>query len=167
MISSEISQQRNKDLDISHLIEQVWISELLWRNISNSLDVSTSAFTVLTDSWVPNHFALLALQILHLIRNESSVGHIKKSLFNIELIDLMAADRILTSPVTSDDVILVNSLFSWFNNVFIVDKSISTKIDVRAFLALLANHIWDHQDQGWLDTFLCFWRELFAVDHPQ
>lgn len=112
MISGEISQERHENFDISHLIEKIGVPKLLWGHITNCLDESSCALAVFADSRVSDHVALLALKILHLVGDQSSVGHIEKSLLDIELVDFVAADWVLACPIASHNVILVGSLFS-------------------------------------------------------
>lgn len=86
MVSSEVSHQLHEQLDVSHVVQQVLVSQLLWRGLTNGLQVLASALTVSCDNCVLDHLALLALEILELIGDKSLVNHIKKSGLNVLLV---------------------------------------------------------------------------------
>jgi hypothetical protein len=99
--------------------------------VANCLDVGSCAVTVFANCGVLHHVTLLALQVLHLVRDKSSIRHVKKSLLDIEFVDLMATSWILTNPLPSNDVILVNTgRIRLINKVLVIDEVFSANINI-------------------------------------
>lgn len=67
VVVCEVSHQLHEELDVSHLVQQVLVPQLLRLLVADGLHVGSSAFAVFAHDGVLDHGALLALQILHLI----------------------------------------------------------------------------------------------------
>jgi hypothetical protein len=110
MVCGEVSHEGHEHVDVSVWVKEVLVSQLLWIDVSDGLNVSTSAFAVLADSRVLDQVALFALEILHLVRDKSSIDNVQKSLLNVKLVHLMIASWVFASPVTDNFHIIFQSI---------------------------------------------------------
>jgi hypothetical protein len=131
VVVREVSEQGHEHFDVSHLVQEVLISQLFRRNITHRLNVSASALAVSANNRVLHHLALLALEILHLVGDQSSVGHVKESLFNTELVHHVTTGWVLTCPVTSHNIVLIHLIcICRIDCVLVVDVVGSANVDV-------------------------------------
>jgi len=69
----KVPHELHKQFDVRSLVQQIGVSELLRKLISNSLEICTGAITVLADDRVLDHGALLTNEVLHLVGDKSSI----------------------------------------------------------------------------------------------
>jgi hypothetical protein len=72
--AGEVSHQLHEELDVSHLVQEVLVSQFVWLLVANCLLVGTGALAVLAHDGVLYHLTLFALQVLHLVRDQPTIG---------------------------------------------------------------------------------------------
>lgn len=159
MIVGEVAHQSHEDGDVGHLVQEILILQFVGFDVADSLLVGTSTVAILGHNRVLDHLTLLALQILHLVGNESSVDKVEEPVFDVALVQ--DGVTVGAQPAARDCGICV------LVNEFVVQRGITADVEVAASTASRANHIWDDEDETWLDALLGFGRELLAVDHPE
>ena len=119
MVVGKVSNQLHEQFDVCHLVQQILILEMLWLHIADGLGVSACALAKLAHNVVLHHVTLLALEILQLVRDKSSVHKIEKSSLNVELVKILFA--IFTCPVSSDDMFGHGKVLVLFKHAFLVE----------------------------------------------
>ena len=74
MEASEVPHKLHEQLDVCHLVKEVLVSQFVWLLVADRLQVGAGAVAVLADDGVLYHLALFALQVLHLVGDQSAIG---------------------------------------------------------------------------------------------
>lgn len=86
MLLSEIPEQLDEKTDVSHLVHQVLVFQLLRYDVAQCLVERCCALAVATDKAVVNHPARLTLKVLHLVSNHSPIQYLDKTSLNLALV---------------------------------------------------------------------------------
>ena len=133
----EVSQKSREQLNVSLWIEHVLISQLLRTCLSNCLPKRACAITSFSHQLVANHATGHALQILHLVSDQSAIEQLNQpSLHRFQL------HRLSTSaePHERHWVALV------ILHLRIVQVIIAADVHICALKAGGANDVWEDQD---------------------
>jgi len=74
VVTSEVPDELHEELDVCHLVQEVLVSQFVWLLVADCLQIGTGAVAVLADDGVLHHVALFALQVLHLVGDQSAIG---------------------------------------------------------------------------------------------
>jgi len=137
MESGKIPHQLHEQPDISHRIQQVLVLKLLRLLVPKRLHERSRALARATDHIVGDHFAVLALDILHLVRNDASVNHLDQPSLN--LVDL----QLLVTQYTHPTVLKRFSKFT--SQISRVKTHITTDVKILCVLTVGADNVRDYQ----------------------
>lgn len=74
MEAGEVPHQLHEELNVRHLVKEVLVSQFVWLLVANRLKICAGALAVLAHDGVLYHVALFALQVLHLVGDQSTIG---------------------------------------------------------------------------------------------
>jgi hypothetical protein len=125
--------------------------------IADSLSVQSRAVAVATNERILDHLALDALQILELISDCPAVHQLNQAPLNHALVNDVLA--VLALPLAAHSAAPLARL--------LIDKWISADVNVDCDLAVLADHVGEHQHQTWLVALHHVGGELLLVNQLQ
>jgi hypothetical protein len=74
----KVSQEPSKQSDVCLIVEKILVSHAIWQLVTLCLGELTSADTSVSHELIVDHLAQAALQVLHLIGNDSSVEDLQE-----------------------------------------------------------------------------------------
>ena len=155
---SEVSQKSREQLNVSLWIEHVLVSQLLRTSLTNCLPKRASAITPFSHQLVANHATGHALQILHLVSDQSAIKQLNQpSLDRFQLHGLSTR----AEPHERHRVTLC------ILHLRIVQVIVTADVHICALKAGGANDVWEDEDQGGLLMLSGFVRELFDLDKSE
>ena len=155
---SEVSQKSREQLNVCLRIEHVLIPQLLRTCLSNCLPKRASAITPFSHQLVANHTTGHALQILHLVSDQSTIKQLNQpSLHRFQLHGLSTR----AEPHERHRVTLC------ILHLRIVQVIVTADVHVGALKARWANDVWEDEDQGGLLMLSGLVRELFDLDESE
>jgi hypothetical protein len=86
MLLRKIPQQLDKKTDVSHLVHQVLVFQLLRQDVAQRLVERCCALAMATDKAVVDHLTCLALQILHLVSYHPPIQNLDQTSLNLALV---------------------------------------------------------------------------------
>ena len=129
----EVTKETSEQFDVRLVIQKVLVSELLGRHVSHCLLEHARAVTALVHQFVVDHVASVALEILHLVGDDSAIEQVNQPLLN-----LLKAQRYpaWTEPGLGDGVAVVVGLIDF------VEVVVPADVHVLAPEARRTDHIW-------------------------
>lgn len=142
MVVGEVTQQTDKQTDVSHLVEQVGVLEAVRRLETHRLLKCASASACLRNEHVADHLALLAPNVLQLVSNNASVEKLNQPTLDVNLVQSSVAAS--TLPLLSAIILCIVALK--------LELVFSAYIKISRDLAGFTDHVRDDQDETRLDT---------------
>jgi len=88
---SKVSHQLQEESDVSHVIQEIRVLELLRHLVANCLHIHSCTVAILADQTVLDHLALDAFEILKLVADDPSMKQLNQSPFNLSLVQWIVA----------------------------------------------------------------------------
>lgn len=91
MVVGKVSYELHEEVDIGHLIQEILVLEDLGLRLANCLHIRAGTLTVSAHDGIFDHIASFALQVLHLVGDQSPIDQVKQPSLDVELVELVLA----------------------------------------------------------------------------